>query len=51
MEYRCTRKETMDREIAITSANSDRKVTQPFKITKETVLAVHFFKGRLTNLM
>ena len=41
----------MDRGIPITPGNSDRKVTQPIRITKETILAVHFFNGILTNVI
>ena len=41
----------MDRDIPITSRNSDRKVTQPLRITSEIILAVHFFKRILINVM
>ena len=51
LEYRCTRKESMDRDIPITSRNSDAKVTQPVRITKETILVVHYLRRILTNLM
>ena len=37
------RKETVDRDILITSGNSDGKVMQPMRITSETILPVHFF--------
>ena len=45
------RKETMDRDIPITSVNSDRQVTEPVRIRKKTILAFHFFKRILTNVM
>ena len=35
-------KETVDRDIFITSGNSDGKVAQPMRITSETILPVHF---------
>ena len=50
LEYRCTRKEIMDRDIPITSRNSDGKVTQPVRITKESIIVVHYLKGILTNV-
>ena len=36
----------MDRDIPLTSWNSDRKVTEPVRITTKTILAVHF-KGSI----
>ena len=41
----------MDRDIPITSRNSDGKITQPVRITKETIIVVHFFKRILRNVM
>ena len=40
----------MDTDNLITSGNSDGKVTQPMRITSETILTVHFFQRLLTNV-
>ena len=41
----------MDRDIPITSVNSDGQVTEPVRISKKTILAFHFFKRILTNVI
>ena len=41
----------MDRDIPITSVNSDRQATEPVRIRKKTILPFHFFKRILTNVM
>ena len=48
-ESRCKRKETVDRDILITSGNSDGKVSQPMRKTSQEILPVHFFQRLLTS--
>ena len=51
MESSCTRKETVGGDILMIFGNSDKKVTQPIRITSETTLLVHFFQKLLANVM